>query len=309
MRPTASYDYARLVAAFGIVLFHAGAPGAAVGYAALPFFLMLMILMGWSSAERSGLGAYMTGRAGRLLWPWLIWSGLYGGLKLLEVALTGQPLTSEFAPHMLLTGPALHLWFLPFAFVACLAIWPVVRLARKQPAALVAPAVCLCLALILHGARQGQVLPAPLAQWAYVAPAVCLGLALALMRHSPVRQAGLICAFAAVAGIAGWQAGLMQIILAASAVVLCGRIHLPPSRLSAQAAAASMGVYLAHPLMFSLLDRLTPMAKTSLLFASLATAAALLLSLAQMHLVRRHVLWPGLNTGATNRNTIASEPS
>ena len=41
----AMLDYARFLAAAGILFFHSGAPGAWIGYAALPFFLMLLICL------------------------------------------------------------------------------------------------------------------------------------------------------------------------------------------------------------------------------------------------------------------------
>ena len=131
MQRNATYDYARLLAAFGIVQFHAGAPGGAFGYAALPFFLMLMLIMAVPAASVSDLRPYAQRRAQRLLRPWLIWSGIYAALKLVEVWLTPRTISDEFALHMILTGPAIHLWFLPFAFVCCLLIHPLVRLARE----------------------------------------------------------------------------------------------------------------------------------------------------------------------------------
>jgi peptidoglycan/LPS O-acetylase OafA/YrhL len=73
-------DHARLIAAVGIVVFHSGAPGAWVGYAALPFFLMLLIVLAWPAAERQSLPAFARGRAARLMIPWLIWSCIYGTL-------------------------------------------------------------------------------------------------------------------------------------------------------------------------------------------------------------------------------------
>ena len=66
----ATLDYARLLAAFGIVLFHSGAPGAWVGLAALPFFLMVLIILAVPSAVRSSPGNYARSRANRLLVPW-----------------------------------------------------------------------------------------------------------------------------------------------------------------------------------------------------------------------------------------------
>ena len=50
MTRNATLDLARLVAAFGIVLFHSGAPGASLGFAALPFFMMLLLVLAFDSA-------------------------------------------------------------------------------------------------------------------------------------------------------------------------------------------------------------------------------------------------------------------
>lgn len=83
-----SLDYARFAAAFGIVFFYAGAAGSNIGYAALPFFLIVMIVLAIPSAARLGFADYTSGRARRLLLPWLLWSGVYGSLKLAEVVFT-----------------------------------------------------------------------------------------------------------------------------------------------------------------------------------------------------------------------------
>jgi len=307
MRSTASYDYARLIAAFGIVLFHAGAPGGAVGYAALPFFLILMIIFGWTSADRTALGPYTSGRLRRLLGPWVVWSGIFASLKLVEIQMTSASWGSEFVPYMLLTGPAIHLWFLPFAFVACLAIWPLVRLGRKYPPILLA-IIALVGALVLQGVCADKTFAAPLAQWAYVAPAVCLGIGMAVLPGRAVAQLVLIGGFVGAAALFGWTHGLGQITLAAGAVVLCGQIQLPQTAISRQAAAASMGIYLAHPLMLSLLERATPLDKSNLLLASLAAGMALFLALGQqrVHLGRILQGWQAL---LGRDNTIASKPS
>ena len=96
-RRNATLDFARLTAACGIVLFHSGAPGAFVGYAALPFFLMVLIALALPVASRSSFPAFAQNRAARLMMPWLVWSAIYGTLKLAEVTITGKPLSSEFA--------------------------------------------------------------------------------------------------------------------------------------------------------------------------------------------------------------------
>ena len=120
MKRNATLDIARLVAAFGIVLFHSKAPGGQFGYAALPFFLMVMIMLAVPSAAHRPFGSFAKDRAARLLLPWLIWSAVYGIFKLANVVLHHKPFSDDFSLSMVLTGPAIHLWFLPFAFLACL---------------------------------------------------------------------------------------------------------------------------------------------------------------------------------------------
>lgn len=275
MDRNATLDHARLLAAFGIVLFHSGAPGSALGYAALPFFLMLMIVMSGPVGRRSSFGDFAGGRATRLLGPWLIWSAVYGGLKLTEVAVTGKPLASEFEPWMLLTGPAMHLWFLPFALVASLAAWPLLR--RSGPS--FGPALVLTgLGVLGLGADQGQIWVVPVAQWVHVLPALGLGLGLALVAHN--RQTTLrhglplVALFAGAALAAGWTTGLGQIVLAALAVIACLVLPLPETRASRVAAATALGVYLSHPLVMSVLERTTNVAPQSLALAGLTAAGA-----------------------------------
>ena len=65
----AMLDYARFLAAAGILFFHSGAPGAWIGYAALPFFLMLLICLAWPAAQREPAGVYAGGRMRRLMGP------------------------------------------------------------------------------------------------------------------------------------------------------------------------------------------------------------------------------------------------
>ena len=60
MKRNATLDIARLVAAFGIVLFHSGAAGSLIGYAALPFFLQVLIVLGLPAAARQPFGDFGT---------------------------------------------------------------------------------------------------------------------------------------------------------------------------------------------------------------------------------------------------------
>jgi hypothetical protein len=258
----ATLDYGRMIAAIGIVLFHCGGPGAMVGYAGLPFFTMLLILLALPGAGRQSFADFAAGRAVRLLRPWLIWSAFYGSLKLAEVLATGKALSSEFTLSMLLTGPAIHLWFLPFAFLACLAVYPLARLwpAGDGPAGqvlMVQGALALVALALFAGGQSGV-----LARWVFVLPSVALGLIFALAQGNRGRiltAAGLSLGVLAIAGLQGWTFGVMQQGLATGALILCLMTHLPETPLSRLCAALSLGVYLGHRLVASVIERLTPL--------------------------------------------------
>lgn len=281
----ATIDYAKLVAAAGIVIFHAGAPGASIGYAALPFFVMLLICFAWPSAEREPLATYTLGQVRRLMTPWAIWSAIYGTLKLVEVAATGKPVSEEFSPWMWLTGPSIHLWFLPFAFAACLALRPLARASASWSArgSLGFAAGCAGLAVAILMATQGMVLPTPTAQWAFGLPAVALGVAFSLTQRAerPRLATSFVVAFT-MAGLAftAWVPGAFQIALAMVALWLTFTFPLPESRAAQLCAKLSIMLYLAHPLVASVLYRLTPFKDSSTLalvtvFVTLALALAL----------------------------------
>lgn len=236
----ATLDYARLIAAFGIVLFHAKAPSGSIGYAALPFFTMLLLI---HPPRPQAFSTYAKSRAARLLYPWLIWSAVYGALKVADALSSDQPIMSEFAPWMIVTGPAIHLWFLPFAFVACVVAF---KFTPSLP-------VIAGLSLVAFWALD-RGLPAPFAQWVFVMPAAMFGLAAGRHQLSSVIVAGVIVVW--FCSVAGWNAGLMQFTIAGATLLLCMAVKMPETRLSHFCASTSMGVYLVHPIALSFGQRI-----------------------------------------------------
>ena len=319
MPRNASLDYARLIAALGIVLFHAGAPGASIGYAALPFFLMVLIVLALPVAGRMDFASFARGRADRLLGPFVRWSLVYGGLKLAEVVISGRPLAAEFEPWMLLAGPAIHLWFLPFAFAASLAVYPLARLSlqdmtpqTRNRRRLVGLAVLTGLALLAQSLQDDRLWSTPFAQWGFALPAVFLGLGFGLafpqsspQAHAQVMLQGQLSGSlsgtvmmpatlgAAVGGLvlvawaAGWMDGLLQLGVAAVALLVCLTVRLRQTALSQAAARIALGVYLCHPLIGSMLLRLINMDQHSLGFAALTGLGSVLLAWGLDHLQRR----------------------
>lgn len=260
MARNGSLDISRLLAAFGIVLFHAKAPGGAIGYSGLPFFLMVLVVLALPISSIRDFATFFHDRSRRLLHPWLIWSAVYGTLKLTEVMLTSKTLQSEFTLAMLLTGPALHLWFLPFAFVISLTLPAIAGFWHRSGRAghIGITIFCLAIFFVSLGWQQGQSLPIPLAQYCYVLPAVGLGLAIGLNWHTHAERWGVV--FVSIASLSlatglGYREGLLQLTVACTALLFCLALPLPDTGFSRLCARLSMTVYLVHPLALSLLDR------------------------------------------------------
>lgn len=282
---SATLDYARFLAAVGIIIFHVGAAGARIGYAALPFFCMLLVFLAFPAATRRNFRTYAATRMTRLLRPWAIWSLVYAGLKLAEAGITGVPLETEFAPWMLLAGPAIHLWFLPFACVACIAIWPLARFSSMLPefGRTICGLILAVLAAVIAGWNHTLVTAQPFAQWLYVLPSVILGAAFGFLgetARAALKTMFAVSIMACLLLIIGRSGGSAeQLIMAAVAFILCLVIRLPDHPAARRMAALSLTLYLAHPMVISILLRVTSIPEASPAMAMAAVTGTILLAL------------------------------
>ena len=284
-------DAARFFGALGIVWFHEHAPFAWLGYAALPMFMAFVLYFALATSDRP---ANERRRGTRLLLPWLGWSAIYGVAKIADAVANGEPVAAEFAPWMLLAGPKIHLWFLPFAFVAgwgLIALLPTIRRHCGFPQ--------------LWGLFvAGQVgmfyivseidVAWPMRQWLFVGPACLLGLMLYIAAGDRNRLLAVLAGSTLACWLAtsfGWPHGAIQTLIATAVCVAALAIPLRASALTEQMAAISLGIYLVHPLVHSLLMRLPGAAPGTLGFAvsvaAVSVAAAIVMK--QVPGVRRIV--------------------
>jgi hypothetical protein len=178
---------------------------------------------------------------------------------------------------MWLTGTALHLWFLPFAFFICLMLWPIGRwgphMARSIRIHMCI--TCMCAALMALAYWQTADLSAPVAQWAYALPAVLLGTAFALTGGSLWRMAGVAALFFCMALSANWTTGLQQLGIATAVVWGCQLFNTKPRALSDLAARVSLALYLVHPAVAAVLIRSHIFPENSTIFALAVTIGSL----------------------------------
>jgi hypothetical protein len=268
-------DYAKLLAACGILWFHTGAPGASYGYAGLGFFFIVLVLFTVPGALGLRPVDFAKHRALRLLVPWVICCFLYSGVKLIEVLSTPRTFADEFAAWMVFTGPALHLWFLPFAFVVSLFIYPFIRyataayqIARYPLAFCFGMLTLISLSLPLP---QGT----PWAQWTYALPSICFGLFVVFSGANTLQILGTAAGFGVVSLAAGWP-GAPQLLLAIALLLWAFTIPFQATALSAKAARVALLVYLLHPFIAALLRRMTTVPDDSVSFASLLLVMTLI---------------------------------
>jgi peptidoglycan/LPS O-acetylase OafA/YrhL len=258
-----SIDVVRIVAAVGIIWFHTqGAPYGAIGYAGLPVFLLCFLSL---TAQRSHLystGCFLRRRWHRLLKPWLFWSGVYGTCRLAKAACAADPdaLARLLSPETLLAGMCIHLWYLPYAFVAGLLIHLLnnrtaqIDDTRVVLAALFLGATALAACTVdTHGCR----LMRPLPQWEFGLAAIPLGLAVGRALAHPSRRVrmrllGLICGttLAVCAALACLGRYSLPIPYGLGIVLVClahgWQVH--PNRFVTAVAPLTFGIYLVHPL-------------------------------------------------------------
>ncbi|MDS9466425.1 acyltransferase family protein [Paracoccus sp. MBLB3053] len=220
-----SIDYFRLVAAFGIVWFHSQAPFHRLAYLGLPFFL---ILLGMPSGEG------LRHRLRRLLVPFVIWSAVYGAVNTAQALSRGAPPFDWLQANMLLTGTALHLWFLPFACLVAL----LGTLLRAQAPLLLAP----ILAALLVACFATPTMP-PFGQWAFgIVPAL---IGLAYFRLGSRALLSLTLSGAVLFALRD-DPDNATIVWGSALAIFVTSIHLPSTWLSELCARLSLTVYLAH---------------------------------------------------------------
>lgn len=287
-------DLLRFIGSGGIVWFHTGAPGARFALTALPMFVALAVYFNLRGGSAVPGRKLVVRRARRLLVPWVAWSAIYGILKIAEAMAAGKPVSSEFEMYMLFTGPRIHLWFLPFVFVAVLAGRAVLD---RLPVGPVGFAILL-IGMIIGSAAALLACEAaspgpPLVQWLTSLPAVLLGLAMVRAEGDGNRIRLLLSASVSVFTPLIWfgvHAGTISGLLAS--LLVCGMlaVAIPTSPFLLFLSSLSFGIYLVHPLVASVLERVSDipdgtLEMTLMVFALSVLASDMMLRIPGLRLV------------------------
>lgn len=177
----------RILAGFGIVWWHTeNAPGRSIGYAGLPVFLMIFCALTVSGRtwDEGNFYSFARRKALRLIKPWIFWSIVYLGVKVSRQLYLKEALSGCLERNMLLVGTHIHLWYLPYAFMVCLLIFPLRRLCmhsqHRRTLLLAVGAGCILLVLC-PVAMVSFELPRPVPQWFFGLPALSIGVAIGIV--------------------------------------------------------------------------------------------------------------------------------
>ena len=125
--------------------------------------------------------------------PWLFWSLLYGLAKVVKVVFTEAQLKDVFDKTMIFTGPRVHLWFLPFAFVVSVPLIFIVRKINNKSnsrcifwGSVISVISVFCYSIV----NSKFSLPCPFIQWFLAMPAIPLGFVIgrSLLISNPVEN-------------------------------------------------------------------------------------------------------------------------
>jgi hypothetical protein len=181
----ANWDRLRVLSFLDIASFHMSGQYLLLG-TGLPIFLMLRFALASRLPTPEPTRRFIRVRVERLLVPWAAWSLLFGAAGLFIGWRHGTPFREMFDPRMLLYGPTLHLWFLPFAAVVGIAVHYVDVATQKVPPL---PFVVACglagVATVWLTQAAIENLDVPFRQWAFGLPAVPLGLGLGRILARP----------------------------------------------------------------------------------------------------------------------------
>lgn len=251
-------DWLRLFAIVEIVAFHIdqSKPWMFFGFG-LPFFLITTIAFSVRKPKADSTRSVLRTRVKRLLVPYLFWSVVYLGVLAARCWDNREPFLDALSPWMILGGTAIHLWFLPVAFVGGMAA----HLAHKALSARcgATPLMVACLLGLMALIVLGPLLPGlrwPFVQWTFAVPAIFFGYAagramsVAMERRLALLATPILCAVGAALIMWNLEQQVAFSARYALAVVASGLamvLFVQYDRVVQFLAPMGYGVYLVHP--------------------------------------------------------------
>lgn len=241
-------EWLRIVACLAVVAFHAKVPGHLYALGGLHIFAVFLTALGARSAQRLDWAAFVRRRSWTLALPWVFWTVVYALVFAVDRQRRGEDPLGWLSDGRWFAGPTIHLWFLPWALVTSLLLYPLSRSLRTIGWR---PWFLLTLVAIAVTAWTARLpVAAPWAQWLSVLPGATLGMVLADPSSRPFRvliSVALVVALGALVGLGHVDTGIPLLMGLPAAVLAFGTRSSTNARLLSWSRLA-LGVYLVHPL-------------------------------------------------------------
>lgn len=257
-----AWDWLRIAALLDIAGLHLRGEHL-FGGMGLPLFHMLSVALSVRGERPPDSARFAAARARRFLLPWLFWSAVFSCVRAATEQLAGRPAWGWCEPHMLLYGPIIALWFLPFTLLACVAAHLAQRALdgrRCEPPLL---ALLFCAGAFAAPLALRLPLGWPFEQWLFSVPSVLLGFVIgrccALLRERAAAQLSLgsLALAAAALALCAFEPDaarhLSRFVLAFG--LISAALWLPERKWAVGAAARPLllGVYILHPVLYQYL--------------------------------------------------------
>lgn len=262
----ANIDRLRILSAFGIVWYHIKqGPEREIGHSGLAVFLMISCMLIAVKGHRDNR-LFILKKAERLIVPWLFWCAVYFVFNISKALIQHVPVKSMFDYYMFLTGPAIHLWYLPYAFVAGIVVnWALKYTGQSAiknfstyiliAAGLLSLAFC---SFLLSEYRINW----PFEQWIFGLSACFLGWGMGFLALGPFARrltmviftAASVCLVSVVLLVTRYDALVVPYSIAAGAFLIPFIRHGRMDKLTAFAAPLTLGIYLIHPIAAQLIN-------------------------------------------------------
>ena len=243
----------RIVSAFGVVWFHCSTIGKDIAYSGLIVFLILSM---YFSAKPDSKPKSLSERAKRFLIPWILWFLFYGVLHIV----LKKPFmrTDNGFVAGILAGTSIHLWYMPFIFMAIILFDQIKKCINSQML------VYICTLIIISTFATNGVwrhwssgLGSPWGQYAHAINGVFIGVFFANCAAIPkslivgfISLMLMAVAFSALSVPGIGQPYLIGIV--ATALVLLPRWNFHPGLKFNSVSDCTLGIYLSHPFWFLL---------------------------------------------------------
>ena len=201
-------------------------------------------------------------RSVRLLVPWVFWSLIYAVAKVSKHFIVHGDQFDSFTLNWFLIGGSIHLWYLPFAFLASIILYYSCRYTFKKGiigSKIIIGAICLgVLATYISSFMMEKfVFVSPFIQWLFALPALPIGFCLGMiLREIPEKDRAawllgvLIVMLLVFAGlfymkkeslIVSYSVGLLLTIMSL-------KFRFPFETVGIHAGKLTYGIYLIHPM-------------------------------------------------------------